>query len=100
MVNPLASTHDNPDKPIIWTVSISRLFDLFRGPHFTVLGIGPRAAAAVGTLGGTSLVQSYLVTSPTTYPNDTLVLVRPDGYIAMITDAADSPAVTAYLASL
>jgi 2-polyprenyl-6-methoxyphenol hydroxylase-like FAD-dependent oxidoreductase len=77
-----------------------RLFDLFRGPHFTLLGIGTRAAAAVDTLATTNLIRSHLITSPTTYPNDTLVLVRPDGYIGLVTNATDTNAVTAYLASL
>jgi hypothetical protein len=76
------------------------LFDLFRGPHFTLLGIGTRAAAAVDALGTTNLIRSHLITSPTVYPNDTLVLVRPDGYIGIVTNAADTHAVTAYLASL
>jgi FAD binding domain len=65
-----------------------------------LLGIGTRAAAAVDTLGTTDLIRSHLITSPTTYPNDTLVLVRPDGYLGMVTDATDTHAVTAYLASL
>jgi len=77
-----------------------RLFDLFRGPHFTLLGIGTRAAAAVDTLATTNLIRPHMVTTPTVYPNDTLVLVRPDGYICIITDATDTHAVTAYLASL
>lgn len=74
--------------------------DLFRGPHFTLLGIGTRAAAAVDTIGTTNLIRSHLVTSPTAYPEDTLVLVRPDGYIGIVTDPTDTHAVTAYLASL
>jgi propionate catabolism operon transcriptional regulator len=30
MARPHSAQHETPDKPIIWTVSISRLFDLFR----------------------------------------------------------------------
>ncbi|MFL9927549.1 propionate catabolism operon regulatory protein PrpR [Herbaspirillum lusitanum] len=30
MKRPASSTRDNADKPVIWTVSVSRLFDLFR----------------------------------------------------------------------
>src|SRR5437868_6087429 len=45
--------------------SPTRLFDLFRGPHFTLLGLGERCAAAFGrpTAFGdaeTGIVRSYL----------------------------------------
>ncbi len=86
-----------------------RLFDLFRGPHFTLLGLGERNAAALGGL-GSGLVKTYLIGAggliddagdvARAYGADALVLVRPDGYIGLIADAGDAPAVTGYLRSL
>ncbi|MET0132506.1 MAG: FAD-dependent monooxygenase [Kibdelosporangium sp.] len=58
-----------------------RLFDVFRGPHFTLL-----------ELTTPELCRSYDV------PPGTLVLVRPDGYIGVIT--RDRAVVDAYLGSV
>jgi len=86
-----------------------RLFDLFRGPHFTLLGLGERGAAAVGGLGAAS-VKPYLIGPgglvddgghvARAYGEDALVLVRPDGYVGLIADADDASAVAGYLRSL
>jgi hypothetical protein len=94
-----------PDGPITRS-GASRLFDLYRGPHFTLLGFGDRAADALTEVSwplagaplaryaititdtdtdtdtaeqaGSSLAQTYGITE------DTQILIRPDGYIAHI----------------
>jgi 2-polyprenyl-6-methoxyphenol hydroxylase-like FAD-dependent oxidoreductase len=86
-----------------------RLFDLFRGPHFTLLGLGERSAAALGAL-DTDFVKPYLVGPggliddhghvARTYGKDLVILVRPDGYVGLIANADDAPAVAGYLRSL
>jgi 2-polyprenyl-6-methoxyphenol hydroxylase-like FAD-dependent oxidoreductase len=90
-----------------------RLFDFFRGPHFTLLGLGERNAAALGGLEAgleAGLVKAYLIGPgglvddaghvARAYGQDGLILIRPDGYIGLIADAGDAPAVTGYLRSL
>jgi hypothetical protein len=90
-----------------------RLFDLFRGPHFTLPGLGERSAAALGgleTAFETALVKACLIGPgglvddaghvARAYGGDALILIRPDGYIGLIADAGDAPAVTGYLRSL
>ncbi|MGW6194748.1 FAD-dependent oxidoreductase [Kribbella sp. NPDC055110] len=71
----------------------SRLFDTFRGPHFTLVAYGPQAAAASGELdwpaAGAPLRRVMVQPQPDfrrTYglEGDTLLLVRPDGYLAHI----------------
>ncbi|MFG3252358.1 FAD-dependent monooxygenase [Streptomyces sp. NPDC048172] len=71
-----------------------RLFDAFRGPHFTLLA-----------LGGTEppenlppLVRPYEVPSAPGYPERALCLVRPDGYVALMTESPGD--VDAYLRRL
>ena len=66
-----------------------RLFDLFRGPHFTLLGPP-----------GVTIEPSDLVRAHTIDGADTLTLVRPDGYIGLIADPADPGAVRRYLDDL
>ena len=80
-----------------------RLFDAFRGPHFTALAYGPHAAAELAKLdwpaAGAELRRLIVTdgggdgaaTDPTgdfarTYglTRDTLLLIRPDGYIGHI----------------
>ncbi|MEU0529659.1 FAD-dependent oxidoreductase [Amycolatopsis tolypomycina] len=71
----------------------SRLFDVFRGPHFTLVAHGPQAAAASDELdwpaagaplrritvdGKDSFRRDYGI------EGDTLLLVRPDGYLGHI----------------
>ncbi|MFE2327079.1 FAD-dependent oxidoreductase [Streptomyces sp. NPDC059385] len=67
----------------------TRLFDEFRGPHWTLLAIGPAASADLPPL--------HTVRLPSYEPyGDGLFLIRPDGYIGW---AGDSPAgITPYLA--
>ncbi|MEU9678372.1 FAD-dependent monooxygenase [Streptomyces parvus] len=84
-----------PDAPL---PDGSRVFDLYRGPHFTALAFGTRAAEALDSLlwptAGVPLPRHILPTPATSdaanlltaygITDDTLVLVRPDGYIAYI----------------
>jgi 2-polyprenyl-6-methoxyphenol hydroxylase-like FAD-dependent oxidoreductase len=100
-----------PDSPLrdAATGTPTRLFDLFRGPQFTLLGLGERCAPALGDV-PTDMIRPYLVGSgglldedghaARTYGSDALILIRPDGYIGLITAATDTRAVTEYLRSL
>jgi 2-polyprenyl-6-methoxyphenol hydroxylase-like FAD-dependent oxidoreductase len=82
----------------VLTGTPDRLFDLFRGPHFTLLGFGE--GEHFGAL-PTGIVRSYLIEQAAGgYARDTQFLVRPDGYIGLIADVGDSAAVAGYLRSL
>jgi 2-polyprenyl-6-methoxyphenol hydroxylase-like FAD-dependent oxidoreductase len=98
-----------PDAPGLKTVDGEhRLFDLLRGPQFTLLAFGPAAVAEPGVrvlhvvddpagpgeIADTEghLVRAYGAT------DGTLVLIRPDGYVGLISDAGDTAAVAAYRA--
>nr|WP_221379010.1 hypothetical protein [Actinoplanes polyasparticus] len=89
------------------------LFDLTRGTHFTLLSFGTAPAVDVAPYD----VRILHVGARPTGPDDiadtgdrladaygatgtTLVLIRPDGYIAMISDAGDVPAVRRYLSAI
>ena len=86
-----------------------RLFDLFRGPHFTLLGLGERCAAALndlkadivkpGLIGPGGLIDDAGHVA-LAYGQDALILIRPDEYIGLIADADNAPAVADYLRSL
>ncbi|WP_116199226.1 FAD-dependent oxidoreductase [Amycolatopsis circi] len=95
-----------PDAPGLTTATGERrLFDLTRGGQFTLLNFGPRFDSTVRTFhvvahpsaadeiadSAGHLARAY---SPT---ERTLVLLRPDGYIGLISDAGDFAAVTEYL---
>ena len=100
-----------PDAPCRdpFTGAAKRLFDLFRGPHFTLLGLGERSATAI-TDAASDLVKPYLIGPggladddghvARAYGQDALILVRPDGYVGLITAADDARAVADYLGSL
>ncbi|MFF4363752.1 FAD-dependent oxidoreductase [Streptomyces sp. NPDC001604] len=80
----------------------TRLFDLFRGPHTTLLGMGAgcrEAVARVHSVGIAGLRTVDLEERPATYgyAEDTLVVVRPDGYIGLVTTADDSAGVLKYM---
>jgi 2-polyprenyl-6-methoxyphenol hydroxylase-like FAD-dependent oxidoreductase len=68
-----------------------RLFDAFRGPHFTLLGFD-RAATVDWPTRGARLQTITIPASAQQLRRDygiakpTLMLIRPDGYIAQITD--------------
>lgn len=99
-----------PDAPLLdGTGRRTSLFDLFRGPHFTLLGLGARCTPALeGT--GTSLVRPVPV-GPDGFTDDgghvaraygdgVLVLVRPDGYIGLVAAPEQAASVSEYLRSL
>jgi 2-polyprenyl-6-methoxyphenol hydroxylase-like FAD-dependent oxidoreductase len=93
-----------PDAPI-------RLFDLFRGPHFTMLVLGEHDDATLSQL-SPDIVKLYRVRPAgedllddaghvaDAYGTDALILVRPDGYIGLVADPAQPESVTEYLRSL
>ncbi len=89
---PVAAGDRAPDSPL----ADGRIFDLLRGPHWTLLAFGTEAPAVTG-------VPSHVITDPQAtqlYQVDpgTLVLVRPDGHIGFVgTEPAD---VEHYLAQL
>ncbi|MGW6964395.1 FAD-dependent monooxygenase [Streptomyces zaomyceticus] len=79
----------------------TRLFDLYRGPHFTALAFGARAAVAVERLDwpptGVPLRRHTVLTHTTPrtpreaalltaygITEDTVLLIRPDGYVGHI----------------
>ncbi|WIY06252.1 FAD-dependent oxidoreductase [Amycolatopsis mongoliensis] len=89
-----------------------RLFDLTRGGHFTLLDFGATPAIEAAPAGlrtlhvvgrpagpddiadtGGHLAHAYGAT------DRTLTLIRPDGHIALISDAGDVSAVSGYLAA-
>ncbi|WP_420035252.1 FAD-dependent monooxygenase [Streptomyces sp. cg28] len=70
-----------------------RLFDAFRGPHWTLLGVGVEGAA-LPTLDGES-VRTVSVPAYEAYGTG-VFLVRPDGYVGWAGDAAEG--VVEYLA--
>jgi 2-polyprenyl-6-methoxyphenol hydroxylase-like FAD-dependent oxidoreductase len=99
-----------PDAPLREaTGAPGRLFDLFRGPHFTLLGLGERCAPVVGAVDAGN-VRPYTVGPgglvdddghvAHAYGSDALILVRPDGYVGLVADPMQSDSVEAYLRSL
>jgi len=108
---PLRAGDRAPDATKLTTVEGERrLFDLTRGGRFTLLSFGATPAIEVG------LRTLHVVAQPAG-PSDiadtaghlasaygatdrTLVLIRPDGYVALISDAGDASAVSDYLAAI
>jgi 2-polyprenyl-6-methoxyphenol hydroxylase-like FAD-dependent oxidoreductase len=98
----------------------TRLFDLFRGPHFTLLAFGADAALAARSLmHARADVQVAAITAdggergqPTLRDADAnvsraydvrggaLMLIRPDGYIGLSADASALDQINAYLAQV
>jgi hypothetical protein len=109
---PLRAGDRAPDATHLTTVAGERrLFDLTRGGRFTVLSFGAtpevlpaglRTLHVVGQPAGPDdvadprghLADAY---SPA---EGALVLIRPDGYVALISDAGDVSAVAEYLAAI
>ena len=107
---PDAPCHDAAGAPV-------RLFDLFRGPHFTLLAFGAGAFAdiepgcgdvvnvwSVVRTGETAQGQAIVDTDGHAYraydaQDGTLMLIRPDGYVGVVTDST-SEGLTEYLASV
>ncbi|GIH23932.1 3-(3-hydroxyphenyl)propionate hydroxylase [Acrocarpospora phusangensis] len=103
-----------PDATKLTTVEGDRrLFDLIRGGRFTLLNFGATPTVEASRPGLRTL---HVVARPTG-PNDitdteghlagtygatnrTLVLIRPDGYVALISDTGDISAVSDYLAAI
>ncbi|MET9803048.1 FAD-dependent monooxygenase [Streptomyces sp. NPDC006368] len=93
-----------------------RLFELFAGPHFTLLGFGPGASVALREVREKrgDLVRAHGIDAEPSGLRDTdgqarraygidgdaLVLVRPDTHTAVIADGTDDHAVLAYLDGL
>jgi 2-polyprenyl-6-methoxyphenol hydroxylase-like FAD-dependent oxidoreductase len=99
-----------PDAPLRDAAGTpTRLFSLFRGPHFSLLGLGERCAAALGRI-ETGIVRPYLVGPgglrdddghvARAYGTDALILVRPDGHVGLIAAPTDAGGVDDYLRSL
>jgi len=96
-----------PDAPLRdATGRPTRLFDLFRGPHFTLLSLGEHPSPALGGVetkpyligpGGLQDPDGHVDRA---YGADALILIRPDGYIGLIADPAQPETVRDYLASL
>ncbi|GAB3416437.1 FAD-dependent monooxygenase [Flindersiella endophytica] len=72
-------------------------FDLLRGPHWTVFGLGARTAGLLDELGKLPGVQAHVLESTPHGPSDGMLLVvRPDGYLGLRCPA-DAAVVTDYL---
>ncbi|WP_432840915.1 FAD-dependent oxidoreductase [Dactylosporangium sp. CA-092794] len=111
---PLRAGDRAPDATRLATVDGERrLFDLTRGGRFTVLSFGATPVVEAAPAGLRTL---HVVGQPAG-PDDiadtaghlaraygaaerTLVLIRPDGYVGLISDAGDGSAVSDYLAAI
>jgi 2-polyprenyl-6-methoxyphenol hydroxylase-like FAD-dependent oxidoreductase len=72
-------------------------FDLLRGPHWTVFGLGSQTAGVLDELRNLPGVQAHVLESTALGPADgTLLVVRPDGYLGL-SCPADLAIVTDYL---
>ena len=101
-----------PDATKLTTVDGEhRLFELTHGGRFKLLSFGATPAVDALPISGlftSSDSRSAPTTSPTpkaispppTAGDRTLVLTRPDGYVALISDAGDVSAVSDYLAAI
>jgi 2-polyprenyl-6-methoxyphenol hydroxylase-like FAD-dependent oxidoreductase len=104
-----------PDATKLMTVEGERrLFDLTRGGRFTLLSFGGAALAresspfelrtlrvvAQPTRRGDIADSEGHLASSYSATDRSLVLIRPDGYVALISDAGDASAVSSYLAAL
>ncbi|MFI1763694.1 FAD-dependent monooxygenase [Streptomyces sp. NPDC020800] len=68
------------------TVDGVRLFDAFRGPHWTLLGAAAAGAGVTATAAGAGV--KALPAAPESY-GPGVFLVRPDGYVGWAGDSAD-----------
>jgi 2-polyprenyl-6-methoxyphenol hydroxylase-like FAD-dependent oxidoreductase len=94
-----------PDGPLPDTKGNgSRLFDLFRGPHFTLLSIGDADSAGLCGLGERfkENLRTYAIRHAASYQakEPMLVLVRPDGYIGWLTEGNSIASAESYLKEL
>ncbi|MEU4231462.1 FAD-dependent oxidoreductase [Nonomuraea sp. NPDC026600] len=106
-----------PDAPCIDSAGEPvRLFQLYAGPRFTLLGFGPGSAQALRdvTAKHQGLVQAYAVDGDEPglrdrdgharraygMTDDALVLIRPDNHVALVAPARETAAVLTYLDGL
>ncbi|GAA4228169.1 2-polyprenyl-6-methoxyphenol hydroxylase-like FAD-dependent oxidoreductase [Streptosporangium album] len=119
---PVHASDVAPDGPVLLDAGAThtRLFDLFRDPHFTMLAFGSQGAQAVEHATGelTDHLHAYTVIVPGQQPpagttalidteglvrraygarEDTLIVIRPDGYIGLIAHGPTDHAVRGYL---
>ena len=112
---PLRAGDRAPDATGLGTLAGERrLFELTRGGRFTLLDFG---AATVALKASPSNLRALRVVGQPAGPGDladsaghlaraygaterTLVLIRPDGYVGLISDAGDASAVSGYLAAV
>jgi 2-polyprenyl-6-methoxyphenol hydroxylase-like FAD-dependent oxidoreductase len=100
-----------PDAPIRGAAGQpTRLFELFKGPHWTLLGYDverdamspPRTGLHIHTVGSRGDIideNSYVCDAYVLTPGD-WVLVRPDGYIGAIVSSGETGALKTYLQSV
>ena len=99
-----------PDAPLRGAAGQTRrLFDLFRGPHWTLLGyevgrptIAPRPNLRIHTIGAKAELDDHaghFAAAYTPSPGDWF-LIRPDGYLGAIVGARDTDAIDGYLANV
>lgn len=99
-----------PDAPITGAGGMpTRLFELFKGAHWTLLGyqvrhnaISPRRYLHIhdiGPGGAFSDEHGHMVNAYGVRPGD-WVLVRPDGYVSAIVSSGDLPALERYMSSV
>ena len=96
-----------PDAPIRGAAGQStRLFELFKGPHWTLLGydverdaVPPRSGLHIHTVGssGDIVDESGYLRDAYVPASGVWVLVRPDGYIGAIVSSAETGALETYL---
>jgi 2-polyprenyl-6-methoxyphenol hydroxylase-like FAD-dependent oxidoreductase len=101
--------HRAPDAPIRGAAGVpTRLFKLFQGPHWTLLGyavdrgtaVSPRTGVHIHTFGprGDIIDEGGHIRDGYGLQPGTWVLIRPDGYIGAIVSADERPALEGYLA--
>jgi hypothetical protein len=111
-----------PDAPGLQTANgTRRLFDVFRGPHFTLIGFGagwddvirpveerfPRLVKSI-VIGEANAAPSSLLARDAEghaaraydVEGDTQMLVRPDGYIGLATEERTAAPIIAYLETI
>ncbi len=103
--------HRAPDAPCrdASTGAPTRLFDVFAGPHFTLLGFGPDSATPLATVAAAygDRVRTFRVDDHEGHAGRAygvegsgLVLVRPDNHVALGAGAEGGAEVVDYLKRL